>query len=151
MSDKAWLIYDDNLNLKEVVWKKPAANFIEISKTLALDFISGHVNFLSYKLTKTNNKIELQTLGQEKSIFTFWNLVSLENSQLDIVFSAKDLRVKIHDNLQSYYSLYCTSRNNPSYLIKSWHLNRCALSHEGIITIQFDNPKKYSWYVGDVK
>jgi len=144
----AWVEYhEDSMFLRKISWKKSSEHSIEISATLAEDFMNGREHFSNWEIIKDDNT---QVLNRKPSYiinpinsFRFCNLTKLDKS------------IQINDNNVSFSSnasivnstVFVTKKNDPSWLISIFIIGSENLIND-TVNIMVPNAEYYSYYLG---
>jgi hypothetical protein len=149
MSNSAWLVYNPiTLEIKEIVWTKPELDCIAIDRIVALEFMTGKLNFSSFMIARHDGEIKLEKYHEPEIKNTFSNLSKLDNCNLSVQFL--DQKIEIISKIAHKFILYCTAKENPSWLVNSWKLNTLPFIDDKIV-IEKENVKDFSWFIGDLR
>lgn len=149
MLNKAWLTYDPHtLEIKEIGWTKPSSNYIEIDPKLAIEFMTGKLLFSAFMLSKVNDEISLKKHQESEVKYTFTNLSRIDNSDLELRFFDNSIEIASHN--ANKFVLYCTHKENPSWLVYAWKLKNLPVVDNKII-INMEKVTNLSWFIGDAK
>ena len=149
--NKAWIVYSpDSLTIQEIVWKQPANNFIEVTKDVAIDFLTGKNSLLSMVIEK--NSVGQYQLSKVKSVVQsskFWRLSTLDDAGINAVVDDIGLKISLDTKQKDSLMIFCTLKSSPSWLIKSWKVSDFT-PQGSYIFIPWKSAKKYSYFIGEV-
>lgn len=151
-TDIAWASYNNKTgSLLGISWIKPTDEpSIEIDKDVAILFLTGVNNLISYKVTETDDGLQLIKLEDAKSVPLFWSLTPVEDlsSYLKLTTTGTKIVITIV-NLPELAMLFATEKNDPTWLSHTWNLHTLPIKNNKI-TISLQNANSYSFYMSKI-
>lgn len=154
--DNAWVIYDIKTLIPiSVVWDEPSVPCIKIHGLLGSDFMLGSENLTHWNIKYLNGEMRLEKNLPEKHLLpSFWSLLSGDDNTNDLKISLivdnDHIRVSSRNEGRIPAYLFATIKNDPAWLIKSWNLYDYNL-HKGILILDLENAKNYSYYLDKIR
>jgi hypothetical protein len=147
----AWLIYDQQTgDIKKVSWREIIGQSIAIDISLALDFMNGRVRLQDWFVTNipSNPTLAIRPKIATTKLESFCSLIDPCDEYINVQISLqKNLVCITHNDQTREKMLYMTKQNDPSWLITSWDLSKCAVQHNKI-SLVVKNHHLYSFYLG---
>lgn len=152
----AWLVYNiDSMNILHVSWKKIETDknigCFKISNDIAINFLTGKEQLNSYSVLDNNGVITLEKKSIKTLDYsTFWNLKSIDDiKNFKFLFVRNTIQITADVSLNNYV-LYASLKNNPSWLIQEWYLERENISNNSV-QLSCPNPTAYSYFLRKIK
>lgn len=122
-----------------------------IEKDIAVNFLSGISKLQDYSISIVDGQPVLlkKVIGRISNVI-FWNLKSIEEEKENFNFAFHDNIIEIHSKVPlDNYILYGSLKNDPSWLLNTWHLTTSELGN--YTKLYFDNASNYSYFLRKIK
>lgn len=148
---KAWLTYDPETRIPiEVSWAKVSVDSLAIPLDLAEKFVLGEARMTDYRISEDGSRIDPVSIGNFSPPPVFWELTTIDDESIPFEITINEQSVVVRPTTTEMLpdtTLFATLKNDPSWLIHTWHLYETDLIN-GIIEIMCPDAYDYSFYMG---